>query len=101
MATNDLIFTEDFCHYHQIEPTLMFSLHESGLIELTEIENKTYIHEEQLPQLEQLVHFHELGINVEGMETITHLLHRINEMHREMCLLSNKLSTLIDMHGHQ
>ena len=54
-------------------------LQETGLIEITTIEETVYIHASQLQELERIVHLYfELDINLEGIETINHLLQRIN-----------------------
>ncbi len=46
----------------------------------------------QLPQLEKMVRlYYEMDINMEGIETINHLLNRMNEMQQEIVKLQNRL----------
>ena len=50
----------------------------AGLIEIITIKETGFIDTEQLPQVEKFVRFYyDLDINLEGIETISHLLKRI------------------------
>ena len=92
MRKEHLISAIEFCTYHDIEISFISSLHETGLIEIVKIEESEYFAESQLQQLEKIVRlYYDLGINLEGIETITHLLSHINEMQDEIILLQNRL----------
>ncbi len=95
MSTKELIIAEEFCEYHHIQLSVIQSFHESGLIETVIEEQRTYIPEEQLPQLEKLVQLYEMGINVEGLEVVTHLLAQMHAMQQELRLLNNKVHALM------
>jgi hypothetical protein len=87
-----LIPANEFCTSHNIEISFITSLNEAGLIEISSIEDSYYIRESQLLALEKIVRlYYELDINVEGIETITHLLQRIINMQDEIIYLRNKL----------
>jgi len=87
-----LISTHEFCANHHIEISFIHSLEETGLIEITTIEDTRFIPISQLQQLEKIVRlYNELGINVEGIDTITHLLHRIIGLQDEVTALKNRL----------
>jgi len=93
MSTTHLIAANEFCIYHNIEPSFIYSLQQSGLIEITVLEEKPFVDESELPQLEKLVRLHrEMDINLEGIETITYLLQRMNDMQRQIVALKNRLS---------
>jgi chaperone modulatory protein CbpM len=93
MPTTHLIAANEFCIYHNIEPSFIYSLQQSGLIEITVIEEKLFVDESELPQLEKLVRlYQEMDINLEGIETITYLLQRMNDMQRQIIELTNRLS---------
>jgi hypothetical protein len=48
--------------------------------------------ESQLNELEKIIRlYYELDINLEGIETVIHLLQRINDMQDEITLLKNRL----------
>ena len=93
MNIKNLIPANEFCIHHNIAISFISLLHESGLIKITTIEQTSYIHKNQLPDLERIIRFSsDLDINLEGIETITHLLKRINEMQNEITTLKNRLS---------
>lgn len=92
MKTAEVIATKVFCESHQIELSFIQSLHESGLIEIIMMEESTFVPADQLEQLEKIVRLYfEMGINVEGIETIANLLQRITDMQKEITVLKNRL----------
>jgi hypothetical protein len=92
MKTEQVIPADEFCASHHIEISFIRSLQETGLIEMTVTEDAKFIRTEQLNQLEKIVRlYYEMDINLEGIETITHLLQRINNMQHEITALKNKL----------
>ena len=93
MQTDEMILVNEFCVHHNIELTFINALKDSGLVELTLWEEKLCITQSQLPNLEKLVRlYYEMDINLEGIETITYLLTRMNDMQREIMQLNNRLS---------
>lgn len=92
METAYLISLEEFCASHDIEISFITSLKESGLIEITTIDEAVFIEADRLQQLEKFVRlYYELDINLEGIETINYLLQRISSMQDEITTLRNKL----------
>lgn len=92
MQTEEMIPVDKFCVHHNIETSFIYSLKESGLIQVTTIEENVFIPLNQLSNLERIVRlYYELDINLEGLETITYLLQRMNEMQQEIVQLSNRL----------
>ncbi len=92
MEQEDLIPAEDFCIHHNIEYSFINSLENSGLISVTSVRSSTYIPVNEIHKLEKFVRLHyDLDINIEGIETISYLLERIEEMQREILNLRNKI----------
>lgn len=92
MQKGDLIAVEVFCVNHNIEVSFISSLQKTGLIEITTINETDFIDVNHLKQLEIIIRFYyELDINLEGIETITHLLQRLNAKQDEIILLRNRL----------
>jgi len=92
MQPDNLIAVDEFCAKHNVEISFVSSLQSNGLIEITKIEDAGYIYVEQLQQLEKFIRFYyELEINLEGIESIAHLLEQINAMQDEMIVLKNRL----------
>lgn len=97
MEMQEFIPLDVFCQQHRIEISVISSLEEYGLIEVSRIEEAEYIQLSQLADAEKLVRLYgELDINLEGIDVIIHLLHRIKEMQTEMQLLKNRLSLYED-----
>lgn len=93
MNMEDMIPARVFCIHHNIELSFILSLHESGLIETINREEQIFVPLSELGHLEMLVRLHnEMDINLEGIETITYLLKRINAMQQKIALLTNRLS---------
>ena len=92
MQTKNYIAVNDFCINHNIEISFISSLQQTGLIEIATIEEAAFIDAEQLQQVEKFIRFYyDLDINLEGIETITHLLNRMNAMQDEIISLRNRL----------
>ena len=92
MQTEEMIPADEFCIHHNIELSFIYSLKESGLIEMNSVEEKIFVPVSQLNQLEKLVRlYYEMDINLEGIETITYLLQRMNDMQQQIILLNNRL----------
>ncbi len=92
METKYFIAVEEFCACHDIETSFVSSLNESGLIEITTIEEAEFLNSEQLQHLEKYMRFYyKLDINLEGIDAIRHLLTRVNKMHVENIALRNRL----------
>ena len=91
MATKHLIATNDICTYHQVEYQFISLLNEAGLLEVKVVNQASYIPESELQKLERMIRLHhDLEINIAGIEAISHLLERIEQMQEEMRVLSNR-----------
>ena len=92
MTTKNLIAVNEFCIRHNVTISFIRLLQKSGLVEITTINRTGFIDVGQLHHLERIVRFfYELDINLEGIETITYMLQRINAMQDEIAVLKNRL----------
>ena len=92
MQQEDRVLASDFCAHHDIELTFIYSLQEYGMIETIQEEEKIFLPLSQMARLERIVRLrYELDISLEGIETITHLLDRMEEMQRHIARLTNRL----------
>lgn len=97
MQTEELVTIQQFCTSHRIEQSFIFSLQHAGLVQVVQTETEVCIPVSQLKQLEQIVRFNtEMDINIEGIETITHLLERIQQMQQQIVQLNNRLRVYED-----
>ena len=93
MQTKKFIAVDEFCTNHNIEISFISALQQTGLIDVMTVENAVFIDADQLRQVEKFIRFYyDMDINLEGIETITHLLQRMNAMQDEIILLRNRLS---------
>lgn len=92
MQTDEMILVNEFCMHHQIDISFVQSLQQSGLIEIIQIEKTFCVHRDQLPDLEKMARlYYEMDINMEGIETISYLLNRMNAMQQQIMQLNNRL----------
>jgi len=93
MTNEEMFAAHEFCVSHDIEESFLHSLCESGLLEITMVEERVFINRDRLPDLERMVRLHyEMDINLEGIEAIYHLLEQIKAIQEEMKVLRNRLS---------
>jgi hypothetical protein len=95
METTHLLPLPQFCQLYNIEFSFIDSLQDYGLIEIITVEETQYIHNEHLGDLEKLIRLHyDLEINMEGIDVISHLLKRMDEMQEELNVLRNRLNEM-------
>ena len=88
----DQIEVVEFCLYHNAEESFVASLCDSGLIQLKVVEGKSYIPSTQIGNLEKYFRlYYDLNINIEGIETISYLQNRIEELNEELLRVKNRL----------
>ncbi len=93
MENNELILAEELCTRYHIQLSFINTLEQFALIEITSVEEASYIHQNELQKLEQIITLHnDLDINLEGIEAITHLLDRVKSLQSEITRLKNRLS---------
>ena len=93
MKKEEMIAADLFCASHNIEISFLHALCNSGLLEVINIENTTFITQEQLPDLEKMIRWHyDMDINLEGLEAVMHLLQKIKMMQQEMQVLRSRLN---------
>lgn len=92
MPEEQVIAIAEICTHLQVELSFIHSLQETGLIEVVTIQEAPCIKGDQLPLLEKYIDFHyTLDINLEGIETISHLLGQIEALQAERKTLKNRL----------
>ena len=98
MLEQELISADEFCAYHNIDFSFMRNLQEFGMVELISHQQVDYIPEDQVAKLERILRLHhDLEINIEGIDAITHLLQQISRMQEEINMLRNKLRLYEDI----
>ncbi|MDG4946840.1 chaperone modulator CbpM [Weeksellaceae bacterium KMM 9713] len=91
METRYIKITE-FCENEKIETSFLLELNREGLLRLEKQEEVEYIDQNDLPQIEMFARWHyELGVNLEGIDAMRHMLERMKEMQRQIQILEKKL----------
>lgn len=93
MIAKDFIPIEQLCLQYELETDFFIQTHEFGLIEFIIIDNNQCIPIEQVKDIETILRLRlELGINMEGVGAVLHLLQKMDSMSQELTTLRNKLS---------
>lgn len=92
MSSEELISAHEFCTFHHVELSFIHSLHQSGLIAMTFRDGGFFLTADELPALEKFVRWHyDLSINPEGIEALSHMLQRVENLLQENRILRNRL----------
>lgn len=93
MQTEHLIPIREFCVYHQVETSFVYSLAQKGLIQTTTLEQTVYVQSEQLARLEKFVRLHqELAIHSDDLDVVSNLLERLEDLQNQVIQLQNRLA---------
>jgi hypothetical protein len=94
MLTKELIPAQEFCIYHNIELSFIYALRDYDLIEVIQLQEEIFVPQHQVLHLEKLIRLHyEMEINLEGIETITHLLQKVCMLQQHVLELNNRLNS--------
>jgi chaperone modulatory protein CbpM len=92
MEREDMIKASEFCIYHNIQLSFIHSLRDYGMIQAEVQEEEILVPVSEMACLEKIMRLYfELNINLEGIETITHMLERMKAMQDEIARLNNRL----------
>ncbi|MNT85565.1 chaperone-modulator protein CbpM [compost metagenome] len=81
-----------YCSLHDLDQGFITELYRYELIEIITIEQEDYLDINHLSELERITRLHhDLGINIEGIETVINLLEKIAQMNRQMLALQQQL----------
>jgi len=92
MAVQNLILIETLCLHYKIEHTFINELNEIGLIEIKTIEQKQFIAQNKISDLEKMIRLHhELNVNIEGIDVVFNLLQKEIKLREEVNSLKSRL----------
>ncbi len=81
----------DICKTNNIERTFIQELQNNGLIEIIVQEEQEFIEEEQVVYVERFSTWHyELELNIQGIEIVSNLIDKIEELQRELREIKRK-----------
>ena len=92
MNEKSLILTQTLCSQYNIEISFVNALNKMGLIQIENIEQNQFIHQDQISNLEKIIRLHnELNVNLEGIDVIFNLLEKEKKLRKELNALKNRL----------
>lgn len=92
MNTRSLILIDQLCAHYEVEESFFSHLQEFGFIEIEILEGSHFLHEDKIDYVEKIIRMrHDLNINLEGIDTILHLLEKINQLQSELLATRNRL----------
>ena len=92
MNIENYISLNDLCEHYGVSIEFIYALQETELIEVSNIDQSTYIHHDIISDLEKILRLHdELGVNIEGIDTIFNLLQKIDSLQNELKEVKNRL----------
>jgi hypothetical protein len=92
MNEKPLISTQTLCYNYNIEISFVTALNTMGLIQIEIIEEKQFIHQDQISDLEKIIRLHnELNVNLEGIDVVFNLLEKERALQDELNALKNRL----------
>lgn len=84
METRYIKITE-YCDNEKIETSFIFDLNREGILHIETKEDDQYLIEDELSSLEMFRRWHyDLGINLEGIDAMRHMVERMKEMQKEI-----------------
>lgn len=95
METNnptDTIPVTHLCTHYQTDTHFFEMLQDYGLITLIQVEQTPSIEVDRIKEVERWIHLHyDLNINMEGLDAIAHLLHRMEHLQSELSRAQSRL----------
>ncbi len=92
MIQEHLISTQVICTHYNIEISFIDDLYKMGLIQIEIVEQRKFIRQEQVGDLEKIIRLHnELNVNLEGIDVVLNLLKKERALRNEIIDLKNRL----------
>lgn len=92
MRTENFILVKHYCEQTQTPVDFIYSLQDYGFIEVREIENKVYVEPHAIVEIERVSRIqNELGINLEGIDALFHMLQKVDHLESQLRYLKERL----------
>jgi hypothetical protein len=92
MKQENYISLNELCVYYEVEETFIYELSEIGLLELVKLDGGYFIHLKMVSRLERVIRLNQdLDINPQGIDTVMHLLERIEGLKKELFRTKSRL----------
>lgn len=80
------------CSHYKVETSFFKALNEAGLIEIITFKKVSCLHQDKINDVEKMIRIHhELNINIEGIDVVFNLLHKVDNLQSEIISVRNRL----------
>ena len=98
MITENYVDIQSLCFHYEVEQSLFDELSDYGLIEIALYESRPSIALENISEVEKIIRlYHELHMNMEGIDVVCNLLKKIVNLQHELADARNKLRFYEDL----
>ncbi len=92
MENENLILVSYYCQQTRTSMEFIESLQEYGFIQVRLIEERSYVHPQDIVEIERVNRLQEeLGINLAGIDALNHMLSKVNHLEKELKTLKERL----------
>ena len=92
MEKQEYILIKTLCVHYKVEVSFIKELDNVGLIEIQQLEDDEFIHQEKIGDLEKMIRLHhELNVNIEGIDVVFNLLQKELQLKEQVKELQNRL----------
>jgi hypothetical protein len=92
MNIDDFIPLQEICTHYEVEVSFVNELGNIGLIQINIFEEKLYIHQDQIRNIEKMIRLHhDLDVNIEGIDIVFNLLQKVADLQEELQLAKIRL----------
>jgi len=93
MENQNYITVEQLCINYEVPKTFLIELYEYDLIDILIINEVKCIETSEIKKVEKIIRLHfDLNINMEGIDSVLHLLNRVNALQDQITSLNNRIS---------
>ncbi|WP_186756217.1 chaperone modulator CbpM [Echinicola salinicaeni] len=97
MIPEGYISIERLSSLYKVSLTFFEELDDYGLVRFQTLEHLRCVHEDEIKKIETIIRLHhELEINTPGIETILHLLKKVENLQEELQRIQNRLDLYED-----
>ena len=92
MEAENFIPVVQLCSLYKVETSFFNQLDEVGLIEIITVKKVSCLHQDRINDVEKMIRMHhELNVNIEGIDVVFNLLHKVDGLQNELDLVRNRL----------
>jgi hypothetical protein len=100
MKSTEHIAINELCSHYQLEQHFFIQLDELGILEIVRKQEELYLHSDGLARLEKILRlYHDLEVNMEGIDVILNLLNQIEQQEQQLIQLRERLMRYEELDG--